>query len=1798
MSTRTVLDRLIEIIDTGHDISVQQATEKIANIVSKEPESYFTVLQKIFPYLYHDNPHTCESASLVIEAVLRNAPILPPEKNPPSRYSVTKEEEKEEEEEEEEEVKEIDNLDDVDFSADKFMEWDKEEKYFLDEGDSSGIQLDDYDSLKEILNVDDEFDLSYIDTPEFRDSTKLFFKSIQKQQQEDENENDEEMEEEEASKKLSKAELRKLKRQQRLADSGNVDSEFKREPTIETKTSQDGSLSLVQLARDVIGTQKRTDTSSDFFTISAADHVFDLVTQISASKYPQLVRLGIFSPCCRGRNGALLAIRAVLRTVSNFLGYYGSSLKNVNNNALYHSKRLSKLVKFLLLLIARDRYVDFDYTLMSAPIVDMTGQILAILLPQLNTKLQTSVFHKLMELIELYCGDNAVKNGNNSSFWKQAYAGLIPLRYILSKDEENKVPFEMDSEQTYFVFNMLKNSLGCRQDDVLAIGILIVEQILDKLTNEHFNELKQLYWECFDLSDDSPAFASIIHVFPAIYDPKRAVSSDLNMTNEKIKGILKCLNHEDAIVRFETLTSLITLTKFSTWQTNHSISLIEPLYNACITQFDATETLLRKFMISMYYLVNRTTDTIELGTFKNYEWGTISFSSMNEFCQKILIQQFTFARFQSNTFKLLRRKSYFRKFINILFSCAFGVGILFRNFKGVTNFERKEINDFLMNFLRGYRESVMGMSSIRSRLLLSLELLFMLLKVTNLQDADEQTYEHFFIENDNEEEQEEDDDFLDGHSNLKKKAKNTARFSTTESESIDKLDRNRLRSQLKFKVMYSGESSGVYQLMQRNDCQMFIDILKKQLNKPFDPFKFEETKVLFADTKYNLINSLNSCDEINEIEALKIQYSRSDDAPNMLKVAEKLLELYRSGRVKSTQENSHWTQFGVLIKDAKQSYEDFLGDAGLVKFFETLLVMNASGLESNIKSNLDENLSLDHFYVALKRFKDWYFLFPFFGQIAIKLQHQSKFNYEQVAAYSHLPSVQAILQNICRHFTSLNRFHELTTFHTYIFNEQTDLETYGRSCRFLWSIAPELPDSFFDRLMPQIMIMLDTAILSYEHTLQFIPMICALAARFGITLLNTFMEKCIELILNDFARESPVILQQYFDHVFIDAIDFDLDGQIYSEIDMRTVPTTVFSIFCTLIRMFSDNSIQDLPRYSPILVRPLMMYNSSQNEIIKRLAYRLFSEVVRVVAAYVGISDSHSIANAPVGASEKLNNMFKKEAKILGSLLNPSLLAQKPLKLLFDFNTPVTLRNYQVEGIKWLDFLRGFGMSGALCDDMGLGKTLQALSIVAHTHTLYQTRQKINTLSLVLCPSSLVVHWERETARFVGNAIVPVCISGTPAERKEFIADVKQQLKRARQSKGKSQYNVSFLLIASYNTIRNCRHLDDFIKKENLTYLLLDEGHQVRDPTKSLFKKITTIKSKFRLILSGTPIQNNVLDLWSLFEILMPGFLGTRTYFRKKYAKPVEKHQQLSRQAKSAATSRSSLQFRRKLEIATFESDKARTALENKVLPFILRRLKSQVLSELPPKMQIVRTFELTDIQRKIYKLTLEETPKQELQFMRLTKVVTHPCLMANDNYIGETLRTSKEFVGYDAPNASGKLQALQMLLTECGIIVTDNFVFDEELNRALIFAEYKSSLDLVVKYVLEPNNVSYLRIDGDVIERERQNIVDQFNSGEADVLLLTKKVGSHGLNLTGANVIILLELSYNPAVDLQAMDRAHRIGQKRQVIVYTLIGRGTVQEEKLDTQYYKMDLAESIVNAKNEGLDTMDTGGIVDRFG
>lgn len=460
------------------------------------------------------------------------------------------------------------------------------------------------------------------------------------------------------------------------------------------------------------------------------------------------------------------------------------------------------------------------------------------------------------------------------------------------------------------------------------------------------------------------------------------------------------------------------------------------------------------------------------------------------------------------------------------------------------------------------------------------------------------------------------------------------------------------------------------------------------------------------------------------------------------------------------------------------------------------------------------------------------------------------------------------------------------------------------------------------------------------------------------------------------------------------------------------------------------------------------------------------------------------------------------------------------------------LREYQKTGFKWLKALALNGLGGILADDMGLGKTLQVIAFVL------SEKAKHNLPSLVIAPTSLVYNWQDEVNKFAPSLQVAV-ISG-------------QQDVRLTQMEA---IETADLVVTSYALLR--RDIELYEQKQ-FQYCFLDEAQHIKNPNTLSAQAVKRVKAKSYFALTGTPIENTLSELWSIFDFVMPGYLKSHKQFLSRFEIPIVKN----------------------------GDEQALKELSRHIKPFILRRMKKAVLKELPEKVETKLLSEMSEEQALLYRAWLLKArdefetevstngfEKSQIKILslltRLRQLCCHPSLFI-DNYQG----------------GSGKLSLLQEVMKDA---VSGG-------HRVLLFSQFTSMLD-IIRQELVKEDISYYYLDGATPAEERIKMVHAFNAGQKEVFLLSLKAGGTGLNLTGADVVIHFDPWWNPAVEDQATDRAYRIGQKNSVQVYKLIAKDTIEEKIYALQQKKQVMIESLIKPGENFLTKMSESEIRELF-
>ncbi len=442
------------------------------------------------------------------------------------------------------------------------------------------------------------------------------------------------------------------------------------------------------------------------------------------------------------------------------------------------------------------------------------------------------------------------------------------------------------------------------------------------------------------------------------------------------------------------------------------------------------------------------------------------------------------------------------------------------------------------------------------------------------------------------------------------------------------------------------------------------------------------------------------------------------------------------------------------------------------------------------------------------------------------------------------------------------------------------------------------------------------------------------------------------------------------------------------------------------------------------------------------------------------------------------------------------------------------LRPYQKSGFDWLQFLNKYNFGGCLADDMGLGKTVQTLALLQA-----QQEESHGKTNLLVMPTSLIYNWEEEAKKF------------TPKLKVHIYAGTNR-------NKDLDEFTKYDLIITSYGIVR----LDiDLLTKFYFNYIILDESQAIKNPESIISKSVRKLKSKSRLILTGTPIENSTLDLWSQMSFINPGLLGNKTFFRDEFLFPIEKK----------------------------NDEQKSNRLYSIIKPFILRREKSQVATELPEKVENIKYVTMTAMQEEKYEEAksfyrnkiMEEienhgvNKSQMVLIQGLTKlrqIANHP-LLVDEDYAGD----------------SGKLDDITHMIHNAIV----------KGHKILIFSQFVKHLKIISDYLFK-NKIDFAYLDGSTKDRREQ--VERFQQeSNLQLFLISLKAGGLGLNLTKADYVFLLDPWWNPAVEAQAIDRAHRIGQENKVFTYKFIAKNTVEEKILQLQQKKLKLVSDLINVE-----------------
>jgi SNF2 family DNA or RNA helicase len=459
-----------------------------------------------------------------------------------------------------------------------------------------------------------------------------------------------------------------------------------------------------------------------------------------------------------------------------------------------------------------------------------------------------------------------------------------------------------------------------------------------------------------------------------------------------------------------------------------------------------------------------------------------------------------------------------------------------------------------------------------------------------------------------------------------------------------------------------------------------------------------------------------------------------------------------------------------------------------------------------------------------------------------------------------------------------------------------------------------------------------------------------------------------------------------------------------------------------------------------------------------------------------------------------------------------------------------TLRPYQREGLNWLNFLDDFNFGGCLADDMGLGKSIQIIAFI-----LSQRKKVSHNTNLLVVPTTLIFNWEVEVKKFAPSVKI-LTIYGSD------------------RIKDSTNFDAYEIILTSYGTLL---YDINFLKAYTFNYIFLDESHHIKNPETQRYQTVRLLKSRNKIVITGTPLENNTFDLYGQLSFACPGLLGNKRYFRDIYSIPIDK----------------------------FKNSKRARELQAKIKPFILRRTKQQVASDLPEKTEMVLYCEMKDDQRRIY-------DAHEKEFRDYISATTGEELSKNSMNVLRGLTKLRQIC--DSPalldvanmpiDASSKIDMLM-----------EQIEGKSDQHKILIFSQFVSMLDLL-KIELEKRHILFSYLTGST--RNRSSVVNEFQDNpDVKVFLISLKAGGTGLNLTEADYVYLVDPWWNPAVENQAIDRVHRIGQTKKIVAVRLICPGTVEEKIMKMQESKRELVRDLINTDSSFLTSLSKADLLDLF-
>ncbi|CAI5757838.1 unnamed protein product [Candida verbasci] len=1761
-SSSSRLDRLIVLLDGGTPFIRNTAADQLSDLAKAHPEDSLNLLGKVYSYLRSNKWETRISSARAIGGIVNHSPIYDPnegdeETTMKQEAPAVKQEEIPEIKQEETEIK---------------IKQEHEEPFIKDEEIDVDIkkepEAEEY--LKESLLKFDLIDLFEL----LKSSTKLVAKAeeiIDSEtnespapiKQEQDLPTPPPLKKENSSARLralEKRRLKKLKNQPQTIDIKNSliktdQMDIDQKPNYDITSQQGGEKLVLETKLPEI--------------ISQND---DSIWQFQ-NLYKVLLK-GMFDPQWEQRHGSLLGLREIIRKHGKSAGR--TSDKSRIENELINAATLEDLAVKLCILFCLDRFGDYVSDTVVAPVRESGAQTLAALLLHLNDETVVKTFDCLYNLV--------LQKDLKVKCWEAKHGGMLGVRYLVSVRTDILLK---NQEMFDKVVNMVLHGLRESDDDVQSVAALTLLPIANEFVNTRNSVIQTLLsviWDCLiNLRDDlSASIGSVMDLLAKLCSHKQVIqvmqqNPELNSFEKLVPRLYPFLRHSITNVRkavLRTLLEFLSIDDPSTknWidskalrliyqnllveQNNEVLQLSSQVYEKILNELDKSK-INDVFIAQSKALLTLTMTPIGIAR-HNYKMNTTyiirpsgqSMGSLDDEERKNKKRKqdddldIPIEDLKVNIDAPIYRGDVvligYDKFIAMKCAATKAFG------RTLSYIEDEEILNGIFHQILNYINSAHATSKLLSSIII--EEYAMALKERNKTPRDS------LIEL------------------LSTPLLNTLQDQNLPSfrELVPTLKSVRTSCLQLFDVFVN-----TAKLSQSKMPQLPV-VVQGELEAGPGAFSIENAEKIVNETFIKLQKSLSTTYKLSANQAL-------EDARHRIGIAideSNLAKTSRSTSILASYSAAVLALSGVpkklnpIIKSLMESIksEETLilqkrSVYSIAKLIEQLNTLNKKGAADKIIKNLCAFLCVDTSEVP-----EFHHNVIYKDNILSLRKEEASTDAADIAAHE-----RAVHEARIKRQGALMSLEEL-------------LGIYGPE---LFNQLPKLKEIMIEPLK-------DLSITEISDDLKGQAIIDAL----GIlrALLPKLDKSLYPIIIDNLNLFLPGLKSEY--SVFRYSTAKCL-ATICSVVPTKSFIFLVDSVLPMLknagnvkerqgaietIYHISATMGSDILPYVMFLIVPVLGRMSDSDHDVRVLATTTFASIIKLVPLEAGIPD-------PEDMPKELLEGRDRERDFIQQMMDPSKI--KPFDL--PVSIKATLRKYQQEGVNWLAFLNKYHLHGILCDDMGLGKTLQTICIVSSDHHIrqenYESTKAIEYRrlpSLVICPPSLTGHWEQEINHYAPFMTVLV-YAGNPSIRIPL----------------RSQIDKVDVVVTSYDV---CRNDVEYLSSQDYNYCVLDEGHIIKNSTSKLSKSVKKIRAEHRLILSGTPIQNNVLELWSLFDFLMPGFLGTEKVFHEKFAKPI-------------AASRNSKTSSKEQEAGAL----ALESLHKQVLPFMLRRLKEDVLSDLPPKIIQDYYCELSDLQKKLYKDfaknekdSIKENVTenkshvfQALQYMR--KLCNHPALILNSNhpkYNEIELLLKKKNSTIKSIEHAPKLLSLKTLLQECGIgsqdseyttkkskkqvqtqLVTENVISE---HRALIFCQLKDMLDMVENELLKKHlpSVTYMRLDGSTDPRDRQSIVRKFNEDPSiDVLLLTTKVGGLGLNLTGADTVIFVEHDWNPMNDLQAMDRAHRLGQKKVVNVYRLITKDTLEEKIMGLQKFKMNIASTIVNQQNAGLQSMDTNQLLDLF-